>query len=103
MKALAQILLGDFFINDVYLNGKQYFVKKDDANKMLPFERQEHENFPGFDLVSNEIDIVDMNSKEKMHGRIILTYHADLDRWSSILHFEDLNKISTLVSIETIE
>ena len=103
MKAWIQKLIGDFkFDKDVYFNDKQYFVKKDNANKMFPFENRDTKNFPGIEYISKEIEIKDLNLEKNIHGRIIFTYHNDLNKWSSILYFndKDLNKISTLNSIK---
>lgn len=105
MKEWIQKLIGDFkFDRDVYFNDERYFANKDDANKMFPFENRDTENFPGIEYVSNEIKIKDLNFDKNIHGRIIFTYHSDLNRWTSILYFNDrdLNKISMLNSIKII-
>ena len=104
MKAWIQKLLtsGFKFDNDVRLNEGRYFIKMDNANKMFPFENHDPENFPGVDMISKEIDIVDTSIGKSFRGRVIFTYHEDLNRWTSSIHFDDkdLNQVSMLTSIE---
>lgn len=103
MKAWIQKMLGDFkFDKDVYFNDRRFFVKKDDANKMFPFESEDAKNFPGTEWISKEIEITDLNSNKNIHGKISFVYHNDLNRWTSVLqcHGDGLNMVSTLNSIE---
>lgn len=103
MKAWIQKLLGGLkFDKDIYFNDRRFFVKKDDANKMFPFESEDAKNFPGTEWISKEIEITDLDFNKNMNARVIFTYHNDLNRWTSVLQCnnENLNMVSTLNSIE---
>ncbi len=61
-------------------------VDQDNKNlKKLHFNSHDTENFSGFECVSEKLNIFDVLKERFEHGRITITYHRDMDAWTSFI------------------
>ena len=106
LEKLPEAKFNTIRVNETYLIAG---VKKS-AEKILHFDVKKTENFPGDELISPILTIVERGTCKhnicynQTYGQIILTHHDDLNRWIGSIHLHDeengINRLERISSVE---
>lgn len=86
-----------------------FLVVGTENGRSISFAYNRAANFPGEELVSNKLIIFEGDKNDNanyIYGRIIVTYHEDIDQWTVVLHLLDeekeINRIERIVKIDAL-